>query len=186
MANSGILRDWIEALPEDGRYSFSRAEAKAATDASDAAIKMTLYRLKKSGELVSPRQDLFVVVPREYRPAGSPPASWFVDDLMRQRRRMYYVGLLTARRCTAPGTSSQWPSKWSPMRSNVTFAWAESASSFMPACSSWGRQPNACRPKRAAWWSPRRPPPRSIWSAFQPPAVPGAMLRPCLPNLRRS
>jgi predicted transcriptional regulator of viral defense system len=96
MANPGSLRDWIEALPEHGRYSFSRAEAEAATSASDAAIKMTLYRLKKSGELVSPRQDFFVVVPREYRPAGSPPASWFIDDLMRQRRRKYYVGLLTA------------------------------------------------------------------------------------------
>lgn len=96
MAHPGTLRDWIEALPENGRYSFSRAEAKAATAASDAAVKMMLYRLKKSGELVSPRRDFFVVVPREYRSAGSPPASWFIDDLMRHRGRKYYVGLLTA------------------------------------------------------------------------------------------
>jgi hypothetical protein len=36
------------------------------------------------------------VVPREYRAAGCPPASWFIDDLMRHMGRRYYVGLLTA------------------------------------------------------------------------------------------
>lgn len=96
MAGTGTLYDWIERLPEDGRYVFSRADAEGVTDASDAAIKMTLYRLKKSGALVSPRRDFFVVVPREYRSAGSPPASWFVDDLMRHRGRPYYVALLSA------------------------------------------------------------------------------------------
>lgn len=96
MASPGRLHDWIEALPEDGRYVFSRADAKQITDASDAAIKMTLYRLKKNGVLVSARRDFFVVVPREYRSAGSPPASWFIDDLMRHRGRRYYVALLSA------------------------------------------------------------------------------------------
>jgi len=95
MGGSTLLK-WIEALPEDGRYVFSRADAEAITNASDAAIKMTLYRLKQSGALVSPRRDFFVVVPREYRSAGSPPASWFVDDLMRHRERQYYVALLSA------------------------------------------------------------------------------------------
>jgi CopG family nickel-responsive transcriptional regulator len=85
MASPGTLYEWIETLPEDGRYMFSRAEAEDVTDASDAAIKMTLYRLKKSGAIVSPRRDFFVVVPREYRSAGSPPASWFIDDLIRAR-----------------------------------------------------------------------------------------------------
>lgn len=96
MASPGTLYDWIESLPEDGRYVFSRADAENVTDASDAAIKMTLYRLKKSGAIVSPRRDFFVVVPREYRSAGSPPASWFIDDLMRHRGRRYYVALLSA------------------------------------------------------------------------------------------
>ena len=96
MSSPGILYAWIERRPEDGRYAFSRRDAEGVTDASDAAIKMTLYRLKKSGGIVSPRRDFFVVVPREYRSAGSPPASWFIDDLMRHRGRRYYVGLLSA------------------------------------------------------------------------------------------
>ena len=37
-----------------------------------------------------------MVVPPEYRAAGSPPASWFIDDLMRHLGQPYYVGLLSA------------------------------------------------------------------------------------------
>ena len=96
MANAGTLHHWIEALPERGRYVFTRAEAEAATDASTAAVKMTLYRLRRSGAIVSPRRDFHVVVPRPYRAAGSPPASWFLDDLMGHLGRPYYVALLSA------------------------------------------------------------------------------------------
>lgn len=96
MARRGTLHSWIEALPEGGRYVFTRADARAASDASDAAIKTTLYRLKRSGAVVSPRRDFFVVVPREYRSAGCPPATWFIDDLMRHLGRRYYVALLSA------------------------------------------------------------------------------------------
>ncbi len=96
MASPGKLHRWVEALPERGRYVFVRSEAEAVTDASAEAIKMTLYRLKKTGAVVAPRRDFFVVVPREYRSAGCPPASWFIDDLMRHLGRNYYVGLLSA------------------------------------------------------------------------------------------
>ncbi|MBX3183859.1 MAG: type IV toxin-antitoxin system AbiEi family antitoxin [Polyangiaceae bacterium] len=96
MARSSTLRDWIEALPEEGRYTFTRPDVDAVTDASAKTVKMTLRRLKRSGAIVAPRQDFFVVVPREYRAAGCPPASWFVDDLMRYLGRRYYVGLLSA------------------------------------------------------------------------------------------
>jgi hypothetical protein len=34
--------------------------------------------------------------PLEYREAGGPPASWFIDDLMRFLGQPYYVGLLSA------------------------------------------------------------------------------------------
>jgi predicted transcriptional regulator of viral defense system len=57
---------------------------------------LTLYRLKKKGRIVSPRRDFFVIVPREYQVAGSPPASWFIDDLMRHLGRECYVALLSA------------------------------------------------------------------------------------------
>jgi len=97
MPRPGDLRDWIERLPENGRYVFTRAEATGASGGvSAAASKMTLYRLEEKGRIVRPRRDFFVLVPPDYRSAGSPPASWFIDDLMRHLGRRYYVGLLTA------------------------------------------------------------------------------------------
>lgn len=107
MSSPGVLHRWIEALPESGRYFFTRAETRTVTDASDAAIKMTLHRLKRSAAIVSPRRDFFVVVPREYRVAGCPPATWFIDDLMRHLQRRYYVALLSA--ATLHGAGHQQP-----------------------------------------------------------------------------
>lgn len=37
-----------------------------------------------------------MVVPPEYRAVGSPPASWFIDDLMLYLGQPYYVGLWSA------------------------------------------------------------------------------------------
>ncbi len=96
MGNPGPLRDWIEALPSRGRYVFSRAEAESVSDASSQATEVTLRRLKKRGTIIAPRRGFYVLVPPEYRVAGSPPASWFIDDLMRHLGRRYYVALLTA------------------------------------------------------------------------------------------
>ncbi len=96
MANPGILHDWIEALPANGRYTFSRADAESVTGASAAAVQATLRRLRKRGAIVSPRRGFSLVVPAEYRAAGCPPATWFIDDLMCHLGRRYYVALLTA------------------------------------------------------------------------------------------
>jgi len=96
MANPGVLHDWIEALPGDGRYAFARADAQAVTDASPQAVEATLRRLKKRGRIVAPRRGFYVLVPPEYRSAGCPPATWFLDDLMRHLGHRYYVALLSA------------------------------------------------------------------------------------------
>lgn len=96
MANPGVLYHWIEALPEEGRYSFTRPEAESVTDASAQAVEATLRRLKRAGRIVTPREGFHVLVPAEYRSAGCPPATWFIDDLMHHLGRRYYVALLTA------------------------------------------------------------------------------------------
>ncbi len=96
MANPGTLHNWIEALPGDGRYVFSLAEARSVSDASSEAVEATIRRLKRRGALVSPRRGFYVLVPPEHRAAGCPPATWFIDDLMRHLGRRYYVGLLSA------------------------------------------------------------------------------------------
>ena len=95
--NSGAhIFNWIESLPADGRYTFTRLDAEEASGASFVAVQSALRRLKQRGRIVSPRRGFYVIIPPEYREAGSPPASWFIEDLMKFCDCDYYVGLLTA------------------------------------------------------------------------------------------
>ena len=86
----------IKPASTRGRYFFSLEEVRTINKSSPQAIEATLRRLKKGGVLVSPRRGFYVLVPPEYRVAGCPPPSWFIDDLMRCLGRRYYVALLSA------------------------------------------------------------------------------------------
>jgi predicted transcriptional regulator of viral defense system len=98
MANlrSKTLAAFVEDLQARGRYTFTRAEGASGADRSDVALEAALRRLKRRGRIASPRRGFYVLVPVEYREAGCPPASWFIDDLMRFLKQPYYVGLLSA------------------------------------------------------------------------------------------
>ena len=96
MSSRPAMFRWVEQLQSQGRYTFTRGEAEAETDRSFVAAQSALRRLKEQGRIVGPRRGFYVVVPPEYRAAGSPPASWFIDDLMRYLKQPYYVGLLSA------------------------------------------------------------------------------------------
>ncbi len=87
---------FVEALQASGRYVFTRDEALKALQVSEIALKNVLWRLSKAGRVVSPRRGFYVIVPLEYRAAGSVPPSWFIRDLMAYLGRPYYVGLLSA------------------------------------------------------------------------------------------
>lgn len=86
----------VEGLQAGGRYTFTGAEIRARMLRSDTAIEAALRRLKKRGRIATPRRGFYVIVPPEYRQAGCPPASWFIDDLMGFLGQPYYVGLLSA------------------------------------------------------------------------------------------
>ncbi|HEY8368233.1 MAG TPA: type IV toxin-antitoxin system AbiEi family antitoxin [Thermodesulfobacteriota bacterium] len=90
------LSDFVDALQATGRYTFTHAEAVAALGRSDKAVRSALGRLAAKQRIVSPRRGFHVIVPLEYRSAGGPPPSWFIDALMDFIGRPYYVGLLTA------------------------------------------------------------------------------------------
>ena len=87
---------FVDDLQARGRYTFTRADIEGAHDRSEIGIQAALRRLKQRGRVVSPRRGFYVVVPVEYRSAGSPPASWFIHDLMRFLKQPYYVGLLSS------------------------------------------------------------------------------------------
>lgn len=89
-------RDMVDALQERGSYTFTLNELRSCVSGSDAALQQALRRLGQRGRLFRPRRGFYVVVPIEYRLVGTPPASWFIDQLMSYIGQPYYVGLLTA------------------------------------------------------------------------------------------
>lgn len=90
------LAKFAEDLQRSGRYTFTRADILEAGFRSPVALKFALNRLKKLGRIASPRRSFYVVVPPEYHQAGTPPASWFINDLMAFLGQPYYVGILSA------------------------------------------------------------------------------------------
>jgi hypothetical protein len=91
------LRDWALALPSQGRFTFTTAEARAASEgASDAAVVAALDRAEADRLVASPVRGFHVVLPLEDRRTGTPSWRLFLDPLMTHLRMPYYVGLLTA------------------------------------------------------------------------------------------
>lgn len=90
------LAAFVDELQTQGRYTFTRAEVADTERFSDVALDAALMRLRRRVRVVSPRRGFYVLVPLEYREAGCPPASWFIDDLMKFLNQPYYVGLLSA------------------------------------------------------------------------------------------
>ena len=75
------LAEWVDELQSSGKYTFNRGEALSAMKSSKTAFKYALLRLVAKGRIVIPRKGFYVIVPLEYKKAGSPPPSWFIDEL---------------------------------------------------------------------------------------------------------
>jgi predicted transcriptional regulator of viral defense system len=118
MASRPTMSSWVEQLQGRGSYTFTGEQAESKTERSFVATQTALRRLKEQGRIVSPRRGFYVVVPPEYRAAGSPPASWFIDELMRYLDQPYYVGLLSA--AAIHGASHQQPMVFQVVTSKPT------------------------------------------------------------------
>jgi predicted transcriptional regulator of viral defense system len=120
MSSPQSIPRWVEQLQSEGRYTFTRSEAEARTGRSFVAVQSALRRLKQQGRIASPKRGFYVIVPPEYRATGSPPASWFIDELMGHLDQPYYVGLLTA--AAAHGAAHQQPMVFQVVTSKPTRA----------------------------------------------------------------
>lgn len=109
------LSAFVDRLQQSGRYTFARKEALKELKTSPVALKLSALRLARQGRLVAPRRGFFVVVPLEYKSAGSPPPSWFIDPLMNFEGESYYVGLLSA--AALHGAAHQQPQEFQVMAS---------------------------------------------------------------------
>ncbi len=93
---AATVEDWVDSLQAQGKYTFLRAEAINGSGLSAEAVKKALQRLARRKRVVKVKNYFYVIVPLEYLHAGSPPPSWFINDLMKAMDRPYYVGLLSA------------------------------------------------------------------------------------------
>jgi predicted transcriptional regulator of viral defense system len=93
--NASLSR-WVDSLQSSGLYSFTRGKAKDETDLNDENLKKSLLRLHNQGRILRLRNSFYIIVPLEYRSAGTVPPEWFVNDLMNFIGVPYYVGCLSA------------------------------------------------------------------------------------------
>ena len=92
-------KGWPNGFTKDsfsGRPAFTLKEAISATSLRSSAVTLALHRLKVRKVVVSPMRGFYVCVPDRYQLRGEVPPSFYVDDLMRQLGRIYYLGLTSS------------------------------------------------------------------------------------------
>jgi len=93
---SGNIREWVERLPSQGRYSFTRSEVVDQLRVNPLTFNRMMLRMAKRNEVARIRGGFYVVVPLEYRKVGIIPPEWFIVELMRYLKQPFYIGVLTA------------------------------------------------------------------------------------------
>jgi len=68
---------------------------------------MAANRLMAKKRIIKLRYTFYLIIPLEYRTAGAPPPSWYIDALMQYHKQPYYVALLSA--ATLHGAAHQQP-----------------------------------------------------------------------------
>lgn len=90
------LAAYAEELASTGHLCFTRENAMAALGISHGAFLDAAARLAKRGHIFAPRRGFYVIIPTRFLKWGAPPPNWYVDAMMEEAGRPYYVGLLKA------------------------------------------------------------------------------------------
>ncbi len=90
------LQLYIKEIRKDGERCFTIDNVVEQFQISRNYARVSLHRLLKSGDLISPVKGLYVIVPPEHQPYGSIPAEELVPILMQYLNVDYYVALLSA------------------------------------------------------------------------------------------
>ncbi len=90
------LAQYIKNIRAKGKRSFTKQEALKDLKISNDSFNHRIERLKKTGDLISPARNFYVIVPPEHRALGSIPADELVALLMKYKKLDYYACLLTA------------------------------------------------------------------------------------------
>ncbi len=90
------IEEYISKIRALGGFTFTYSGLKSAFDVSEAAINLSLQRLKARKAIAQVKKGFYVILPPEYAQKGMIPASLFIDDLMKSLNKNYYVALLSA------------------------------------------------------------------------------------------
>ena len=87
--------EYLKDLRQSGRLSFTINQASSDLGISKHNVLASIFRIKKSGEIISPAKGFYVIIPPEHQLQGCLPASQLVPILMQHLKINYYVGLLS-------------------------------------------------------------------------------------------
>lgn len=89
-----MFNSYIKKVRQSGKQYFTTQDALRELTISKDAFYAGIYRLKKKGDIVTPTQGLYVIVPPENFNIGCIPAEELVPIVMQDTP--YYAALLTA------------------------------------------------------------------------------------------
>lgn len=103
--------DWIAQLLALGKHSFSLQKFRSEfPEHTETALKFALKRLVDKQQIVSIHRGFYLILPPQFRSKGVLPPSMFLDDLMQDLKRDYYLALLNA--AAFHGASHQQPQEF--------------------------------------------------------------------------
>lgn len=105
------LSQWIDNLLSHGKYAFSLSLlATELQGYTEIAAKRALSRLTTKGRIVSVYKSYYLIIPPQYSSKGILPPTLFLDGLMKNINRPYYLALLNA--ASFYGASHQQPQEF--------------------------------------------------------------------------
>jgi predicted transcriptional regulator of viral defense system len=91
------LQNWTDNLLAQGKNTFTYEQACTQfKDVSNTAVTLALRRLSAKNKVVSVFTGFYVIITPEYFLKGMVPPMLFIDSLMKNTGKPYYVGLLSA------------------------------------------------------------------------------------------
>jgi predicted transcriptional regulator of viral defense system len=90
------FNDYIKKVRAGGKQYFTADQALKDLQISKNSLYLAIHRRKKKGELISPANNLYVIIPPEYQPLGCIPAEDLIPILMKHWQLEYYACLQTA------------------------------------------------------------------------------------------
>ena len=90
------IEEYLLLIRSKGRYTVTQNELLHQFKISPKAINQSVFRLKSKGRIAQIRKQFYAIIPPEYSQQGMLPVYLFVDDLMKNLNRDYYLGLYSA------------------------------------------------------------------------------------------